>query len=89
VAIFVNGCFWHHHSRCKRSKLPTTSREFWAKKIMGNALRDQRNKKALRRLGWKSITVWQCQLAPSRADARLLALLRALSKASPRHRLSE
>ena len=29
TVIFVNGCFWHHHENCPKSKLPETNKEFW------------------------------------------------------------
>src|SRR5260370_27841953 len=60
--IFVHGCFWHHHKNCQRSKLPTTRRAFWSKKIGDNVKRDQRQTGALRKAGWKVITVWECSV---------------------------
>jgi DNA mismatch endonuclease, patch repair protein len=61
-AIFVHGCFWHHHSHCKRSKLPTTRRVFWTNKIKENVKRDRRQMRRLRVAGWRVIVVWECQL---------------------------
>lgn len=60
--IFVHGCFWHQHKGCKRSKLPTTRRAFWTKKLTDNIQRDQRQANELRSDGWRVITVWECQL---------------------------
>lgn len=79
VAIFVNGCFWHGHTRCKRGALPTTRVEFWQQKISGNVSRDRRNASALRRLGWRVITVWQCQLTPRKVSGRFARLMTTLS----------
>ena len=62
TAVFVHGCFWHHHEGCKASKLPETRREFWEKKIIGNVMRDERNMQALRAAGWKVIIFWECAL---------------------------
>ena len=59
--IFVHGCFWHNHKNCKRAALPTTNRAFWAKKIKGNATRDKKVKRELQKVGWKALTIWQCQ----------------------------
>lgn len=59
--IFVNGCFWHGHSECKRSSRPHTNVDFWNKKIDGNITRDKRVRKELERLGWKILVIWQCQ----------------------------
>ena len=63
TVIFVHGCFWHNHKRCKKSKLPETRKAFWQKKILGNAERDKRNIRKLRKDGWIVIIVWQCQIA--------------------------
>jgi len=58
--IFVHGCFWHMH-RCKYGRVrPATNKEFWEKKRQGNVDRDRRNVKALRRMGWKVLVVWEC-----------------------------
>jgi DNA mismatch endonuclease, patch repair protein len=62
TVVFVHGCFWHHHERCKASKLPETRREFWEKKIYGNVMRDERNVKTLHDSGWKVILFWECAL---------------------------
>ena len=62
AVIFVHGCFWHGH-RCKRgNRTPKTNRAYWTEKIARNKARDKKNKAALKRLGWRVITVWECQL---------------------------
>lgn len=61
VALFVHGCFWHRHPRCENCTTPTNNRKFWINKLEGNAARDKRNRQALRKLGWKTITIWECQ----------------------------
>src|SRR5688572_2702698 len=40
--IFVNGCFWHGHSRCRRAHLPSTRTKYWKHKIASNKARDTR-----------------------------------------------
>jgi len=60
VAIFVHGCFWHMHARCKYAKLPSTRLEFWHDKLSGNALRDQKAIDALLSSGWRVLIVWEC-----------------------------
>jgi DNA mismatch endonuclease (patch repair protein) len=62
VALFVNGCFWHGHGKCRKSALPATRRAFWRKKIETNKMRDRRAHRKLNRLGWRVIVVWECQL---------------------------
>lgn len=60
--IFVNGCFWHGHENCKKSKLPVTRREFWKDKISNNINRDSVNYLELEKIGWKIIIIWDCEL---------------------------
>lgn len=61
TAVFVHGCFWHSHG-CRLSSVPSSRKQFWEAKFRQNRARDLRAVKELRRLGWKVITVWQCQL---------------------------
>jgi DNA mismatch endonuclease, patch repair protein len=59
--ILVHGCFWHRH-RCRFGRpIPTTRRGFWTTKLTANVLRDRRNLRELRRLGWDVLIVWECQ----------------------------
>jgi DNA mismatch endonuclease (patch repair protein) len=59
--IFVHGCFWHGHRKCKRAFRPTTNKTFWDKKLDKNIVRDKLKNKALKSLGWKTLTIWECQ----------------------------
>jgi DNA mismatch endonuclease (patch repair protein) len=62
--IFVHGCFWHRHKKpsCKLARLPKSRLEFWRPKLEGNRLRDLASNRALRKLGWAVLEVWECQL---------------------------
>ncbi|GJH07708.1 DNA mismatch endonuclease Vsr [Caballeronia novacaledonica] len=60
--IFIHGCFWHRHVRCALARLPKSRGDFWLPKLTANAERDARNVRALRRLGWNVLTIWECQL---------------------------
>lgn len=60
IAIFVHGCFWHMHAKCKYAKLPSTRPEFWQIKLAGNVERDQKAIDALMSSGWRVLTVWEC-----------------------------
>jgi len=62
TAVFVHGCFWHHHANCRLATTPASNRRFWREKLMGNRRRDRRKAEALRTAGWKVLTIWQCQL---------------------------
>jgi len=60
--IFVHGCFWHRHTRCRYATTPKTKTEFWKAKFKANVARDKRTRLALERLGWAVEMVWQCEL---------------------------
>ena len=62
TVIFVNGCFWHHHENCPKSKLPETNKEFWEKKIRSNVERDGKNKQELAEQGWRVLVIWECEV---------------------------
>lgn len=61
-AIFVNGCFWHHHTNCTRGTLPKRNAGFWREKFALNRDRDARKVKLLRRDGYKVLIVWECEI---------------------------
>jgi len=60
VAIFAHGCFWHMHTGCRNSKLPSTRHDFWRDKLEGNVERDRRAIENLRAAGWRVLIVWEC-----------------------------
>ncbi|MBR5677474.1 MAG: very short patch repair endonuclease [Paludibacteraceae bacterium] len=68
TAIFVNGCFWHGHERCKLFVLPKTNTEFWQAKIEQNRTRDTRIYDELMLAGWQVIVIWQCNLTKQKLD---------------------
>jgi DNA mismatch endonuclease (patch repair protein) len=47
---------------CKYGKVkPATNKKFWQTKRQGNVVRDKRNIKQLKKLGWKVLVIWECQ----------------------------
>ncbi len=62
TVIFVHGCFWHQHSKCKRSTKPKTNTKYWIPKLERNISRFQEVKKQLIKLGWTVTVVWECQI---------------------------
>ncbi len=59
--IFIHGCFWHMH-KCRYGKVvPQTHKKFWQTKRLGNVVRDRKNIKELKSLGWKVLVIWECQ----------------------------
>ena len=77
--IFVHGCFWHGHAGCKYFVVPKTRTDWWMNKINTNKANDVKAVKALKKYGWKVITVWECDLKPAKAEKKLNSLLRKLS----------
>lgn len=69
--VFIHGCFWHLHDGCKYAVMPKSNVEFWEKKLYGNRERDERNKKELEELGWRVITVWECELKKDKVEHTL------------------
>lgn len=67
VAIFVHGCFWHAHSCRRGQSTPSTRREFWIAKKAANIARDRREQAALRRLGYRVLVLWECELRDTAA----------------------
>ena len=79
TAIFVHGCFWHHHLNCEYAVYPKNRAAFWRKKIEGTIARDRNAIRKLRSLGWTSIIVWECEIE---RDSRCFdKLLKRLTKA--------
>lgn len=60
--IFVNGCFWHGHD-CSKGRLPKSRPEYWIPKIEANKTRDERIVNELKKAGWESRVIWQCEIA--------------------------
>lgn len=60
--IFVHGCFWHRHNHCHLARLPKSRQAFWLAKLSGNKARDAVNRRALTRMGWSSLVIWECEI---------------------------
>jgi DNA mismatch endonuclease (patch repair protein) len=61
LAIFVHGCFWHRCPKCDY-KLPKTNPDYWKRKFDRNIIRDKKSLYELEGLGWKVITIWECDV---------------------------
>jgi DNA mismatch endonuclease (patch repair protein) len=70
IAIFIHGCFWHGHEI--DGHIPHSNVDFWRKKIERNKQRDERNKETLKKMGWKVMIVWECQLKSAVREKTLL-----------------
>jgi DNA mismatch endonuclease (patch repair protein) len=79
----VDSCFWQDFP--KHRTLPKTNAAFWRRKIVRNRARDAEVGRALRRLGWRVLRIWEHELPSSlgpaarpasrRKEQRLLARL--------------
>jgi len=59
LAVFIDGSFWHGW------RFPLWEHKLarsWRAKIASNRLRDQRNFRELRRMGWRVIRIWEHQV---------------------------
>ncbi|MBB3349821.1 DNA mismatch endonuclease (patch repair protein) [Sphingomonas sp. BK069] len=84
AVIFVHGCFWHAHD-CPKGVTPATRTEFWTAKLARNRERDAEQAAALRGMGWRVATVWECALVGrARIDnAKVAARLAAWLEEGP------
>lgn len=70
VAVFVHGCFWHSCPHCQPRR-PKTHKGFWNAKLDRNSERDAEKVKALKGMGWRVITLWECRIRKNvAAEAR-------------------
>lgn len=72
IVIFIHGCFWHGHE--VDGHIPHSNSDFWRKKIERNKQRDAHDREALKRMGWRVMTVWECQLKSTLRQQTLLEI---------------
>ena len=80
TVIFIHGCFWHGHEGCKYYVVPKTKTEWWLNKINGNIVNDEKAIEALKKEGWKIITLWECELKSNNFTVTLSKLQKKLLK---------
>ncbi|MBI3735277.1 DNA mismatch endonuclease Vsr [Candidatus Sumerlaeota bacterium] len=74
--VFVHGCFWHQHPNCRKAGIPKSRKRFWLDKFARNVERDSVARKTLRKLGWRVLTIWACQVRDAeRLSTRLTSFL--------------
>lgn len=79
--VFVHGCFWHCHD-CIDGHVPKSRRDYWAPKLQRTQERDRAHVRALKRLGWRVLVVWECATQARGREKLEARLLRFLSRAS-------
>lgn len=84
TTIFVNGCFWHGHDKCKDSHIPKSNSEWWREKIYRTKQRDQAHYSQLEKDGWNVIVLWDCDLKPKTKDVTLEKLIESIILNLPR-----
>lgn len=83
--VLVHGCFWHHHTHCRKSKLPVSNADFWRNKILRNVRRDKQNISELKRLRWRVLVIWECEIRTARYMSKLKRFLRLPSHGASGH----
>lgn len=78
TVIFVHGCFWHSHPNCKYAVAPKSNVEYWQPKIARNITNDAKVAEQLRALGFRIITIWECELKKARITNTTENLIKAL-----------
>jgi DNA mismatch endonuclease (patch repair protein) len=72
-AIFVHGCFWHGHDCRRGARAPKTNAEYWRRKIAGNRERDEKVLATYAAMGWRVLTIWECETRDRQTLAEKLA----------------
>ena len=84
TAAFVHGCFWHGHD-CRQGQAPSSNVGYWMPKIAANRERDVRKERAVRDLGWRVLTVWECELKEPRGRQTVERVANELTAVSKKH----
>jgi DNA mismatch endonuclease, patch repair protein len=72
AAIFVNGCFWHRHAKCRFAYEPKSRIAFWQQKFKQNVVRDKRQRRRLAVLKWNTFVIWECDVTNAEKLQNLL-----------------
>lgn len=73
-AIFVHGCYWHHHQGCAKATVPKRNGSWWIAKFQRNKERDALKLRELQELGYTVTVIWECE---TRDVERLKLFVRA------------
>lgn len=73
VAVFVDGCFWHH---CPvHGQVPLTNVDFWSAKLQASVERDRLQDRLMADEGWLVVRIWE----HDPTEAALAVVMEALS----------
>ena len=78
LIVFVDSDFWHRHP--KRFVMPKSNTIYWKKKIRSNVERDKKITKALKKLGWKVLRLWEYDIKNNlkKCESRITKILSKL-----------
>ncbi len=68
TAIFVHGCFWHRHKKCKFAYQPKSNVAFWNLKFEKNIKSDKAVQEVLYGQKIKCLIVWECTIKQMKRD---------------------
>ena len=85
TVLFVHGCFWHGHEKCKYFVLPKTNADWWFKKIKRNSELDVQNMSKLLEMKWKVVVIFECELKPTNRANTFDKILNALTIGNSSH----
>lgn len=68
TAIFVHGCFWHRHKKCKFAYQPKSNVAFWNLKFEKNIKRDKAVQEVLYGQKINCLIVWECTIKQMKRD---------------------
>ena len=76
AVVFVHGCFWHQHTCRRGRRRPASNQAYWGPKLAGNVARDVTARRALEEMGWRVLTIWECEVGGADLDDRIDQFLR-------------
>lgn len=86
AAVFVHGCFWHQHACARGARRPSSNDSYWNPKLERTVQRDKLRLRELRRLGWRCLVVWECELRSEvKLQRKLAAFLTRSAQRAPRN----
>ena len=76
AVVFVHGCFWHQHDCPRGRRQPASNQAYWTPKLARNVARDATAQRALHQLGWRVLTIWECEVGTLDLSDRINDFLR-------------
>lgn len=80
TVVFVHGCFWHRHPGCRKATASKSNVDFWEGKFAANVARDASAQAKLENLGWRVVTIWECE---TKDEHSLLQQLHTITEFGP------